>query len=162
MARKKKNAADFRLELTNFLTSLNNGDEQRVRDALRQYNALIKLRGRGKKPLMPEQIRLLNNSVLHDNYLLGKKLVQIEEKLRAVEKREAPSTAVRAAVSRLPNNSAASNSRAADAVAIESIQAISSRAPDADANVTPTTAPTASATTTSNVDIAFSAVDESI
>ena len=55
MARKKKNAADFRLELTNFLTSLNNGDEQRVRDALRQYNALIKLRGRGKKPLMPEQ-----------------------------------------------------------------------------------------------------------
>ena len=44
MARKKKSAAEFRIELANFITSLGDEGEQRVRDAWRQYKSLFEQR----------------------------------------------------------------------------------------------------------------------
>ena len=146
MPRKKKNAADFRFELENLLTTLGDDGELRVRDALRQYKTIIQIQKRGKKPLTTEQTQLLNSNVLRDNYLLGKQLEKIEKKLHAAEKCEAPVAAAAAAVATTTVSSRSTSNRAADS--------------------TTSTIATSIATTTditaADVLIALAAIDESI
>ena len=131
-----------------------------ARNALRTYEALLQQRKRSKTPLTANEDQLLVCGELHDDYLLATHLKYIEKKLRAAEKREAPSAAARPATSSRAADSAATNSRAANAVATASNQVTYSRAPDEDANAIATTA--ATATSAATVDISFAAVDKSI
>ena len=92
MGRRKKSAAMFRKELQDLLESLGKNSEQRIRDDYRQYNNVLRQKNRGKKQqrdiLTIEQQRILNDDALHKNYLCGKQLTHLEQKLQKAEKRE--------------------------------------------------------------------------
>ena len=114
MARKKKSANDFRLELANFvaslLASLGNDGEQRVHDALQKYMRLFRKRLRGKTPLSAEENQLLvTGCALHDNYLLGKHLDKLQKKLSQAEKREAEEATISASMAFISSSEASTN-----------------------------------------------------
>ena len=113
MPRKKKSAAEFRLELAIFIASLGEGEERRIRNALRQYKTLFEQKRRGKKPLTAEENQsLAQGCALHDNYLLGKHLDELQKKLSKAEKREANDAAVSASmafISSTDSSNAATN-----------------------------------------------------
>ena len=82
----------LRKEIQDLLESLGKNSEHRIRDDYRQYNKVLTLKNRGKKQqrdiLTMEQQRILNDDALHKNYLCGKQLAHLEQKLQKAEKRE--------------------------------------------------------------------------
>ena len=78
----KKSATAFKLERTIFIASLGDGGEWRICKAYQKYEGLTKQKERGKKPLISEEVLLLESDALHADYLLGNQLDRLEKKLR--------------------------------------------------------------------------------
>ena len=97
MGRRKKSSADFKNEIADLVQSLGSGGEQRIRNAFRKYKNLDMQKNRGQTPLTTEEIQLLKDGPLRNDYLIGLQLNKLERKLRAREKKENETNSLTAA-----------------------------------------------------------------
>ena len=88
MGRPKKTSADFKNEIADLVQSLGIGGEQRIRNAFRKYQTLKRQKNRGQKPLSAEEIKLLKDSPLWNDYLIGRKLDKLNKHLQNAKKKE--------------------------------------------------------------------------
>ena len=105
MPRPIKTSAVFRNEIAVLVQSLGNVGEQRVRNAFRQYKSLEMKKIRRQTPLTAEEIQLLKDSPLRNDYSIGQQLNKLETKLRAREKKEKKANSL-AAVAAKTNHAA--------------------------------------------------------
>ena len=98
MPRRIKTPAVFRNEIADLVQSLGSVGEQRIRKAFRKYQTLEIKKNRGQKPLTTEEIQLLKDSLLWNDYLIVQQLDELEKKLRAREKKEQKTNSLTAAI----------------------------------------------------------------
>ena len=79
------------------MQSLGSVGEQRIRKVFRKYHTLERQKNRGQKPLTAGEIQLLKDSLLRNDYLIGRQMDELEKKLRAREKKEKKTNSLTAA-----------------------------------------------------------------
>ena len=86
MGRRKKTSADFKNEIADLVDPLGDGGEHRVRDAFRKYRNIEMQKSCRQKSLTAKQTQCLNT--LRADYLIGRKLDELDKKLRNAKKKE--------------------------------------------------------------------------